>query len=307
VLRRRTHTQLPAPEKFAFQDSQTVNYHPREDFAVLHGADPADIALVEAFAHEYSLTVVERSAAKRSVILTGTAENMQKAFGTSLAHYESPVGRYRGRTGSIMLPAELQGVVTAVLGLDNRPVAKPHLRMAHAKAAAAGLSPALVAQLYNFPAGATGAGQTIGIIELGGGYAAADLTAYFSQLGIKTPTVTSVSVDGGANKPGVDKNSDGEVMLDIEVAGAVAPAAHIVVYFAPNTDQGFHDAIATAVHDTTNKPSVVSISWGGPEDSWTQQARDAMLAACTDAAAVGVTVTAAAGDDGASSCHPGVR
>ena len=98
----------------------------------------------------------------------------------------------------------------------------------------------------------------------------------------------------------MDKNSDGEVMLDIEVAGAVAPAAHIVVYFAPNTDQGFHDAITTAVHDTTNKPSVVSISWGGPEDSWTQQARDAMLSACTDAAAVGVTITAAAGDDGAT-------
>jgi kumamolisin len=107
-------------------------------------------------------------------------------------------------------------------------------------------------------------------------------------------------VDGGANGPGVDTDSDGEVMLDIEVAGAVAQGAHIVVYFAPNTDQGFHYAIATAVHDTTNKPSVISISWGGPEDSWTQQAYNAMLAACTDAAAVGVTVTAAAGDDGAT-------
>src|SRR5260370_1200002 len=131
VLRRRTHTQVAAPEKFAVHDSLTVNYHPREDFAVLHGADPADMALVEAFAHEYSLTVVERSAAKRSVVLTGTVENMQKAFGTSLAHYDSPVGKYRGGTGSIMLPAALQGVVTAVLGLDNRPVAKPHLRMEH--------------------------------------------------------------------------------------------------------------------------------------------------------------------------------
>ena len=59
-------------------------------------------------------------------------------------------------------------------------------------------------------------------------------------------------------------------MLDIEVAGAVAPGARIVVYFAPNTDQGFHDAVTSAVHDTVNKPSVISISWGGPEDSWTQ-------------------------------------
>src|SRR5258708_14091003 len=141
VLRRRPHTQFPAPERFAFHDSQTVNYPPREDFAVLHGADPADIALVEAFAHEYSLTIVERSAAKRSVVLTGTAENMQKAFGTSLAHYDLPLGRYRGRTGSIMLPAELQGVVTAVLGLDNLPIPKPHLRMPRAPSPPAAASP----------------------------------------------------------------------------------------------------------------------------------------------------------------------
>ena len=300
VLRKRAGTQQAQAEDFGFQDSQTVNYHAREEFAVIHGADPADIALVEAFAHEYSLTVTERSAARRSVVLTGTIENLQKAFGVSLAHYETPTGAYRGRTGSITIPANLQAVVVAVLGLDNRPVAKPHLRIAQAAAASGGLSPALVAQLYNFPAAAHGAGQTIGIIELGGGYRASDLNTYFSGLGIKTPTVSSVSVDGGANKPGVDKNSDGEVMLDIEVSGAVAPGARIVVYFAPNTDQGFHDAVTTAVHDTVNKPSVISISWGGPEDSWTQQARNAMLAACTDATRVGVTVTAASGDDGAT-------
>jgi len=301
VLRRRTHAQLPAsPEEFGFKDSRTTNYHRREDFGTIHGADPADIALIEEFAHEYSLTVTERNAARRSVVLSGTAENIQKAFGTSLAHYDTPGGTYRGRTGSIMIPSELQPIVTAVLGLDNRPVAKPHVRMAHAAAATGGLSPALVAQLYNYPKGFNGAGQTIGIIELGGGYRTSDLTTYFKSLGIKTPTVSAISVDGGVNKPGADKNADGEVMLDIEVAGAVAPGARIVVYFAPNTDQGFHDAITTAVHDTTNKPSVISISWGGPEDSWTDQSRNAMLAACTDAAAVGVTVTVAAGDDGAT-------
>jgi len=299
VLRRRPQSRLPAAEEFAFQDTHTVKYHRREDFAVLHGADPADITLIEAFAHEHSLTVRERSAARRSVVLTGTVENMQEAFGTSLAHYQTPAGGYRGRTGPVMIPANLQGVVQAVLGLDNRPVAKPHSRRAHA-AAPAGLAPTAVAQMYNFPAGAHAAGQTIGIIELGGGYKAADLKTYFSGLGLNAPVVTAVSVDGGANAPGVDPDSDGEVMLDIEVAGSVAPGARIVVYFAPNTDQGFHDAITTAVQDTVNIPSVISISWGGPEDSWTQQSTSAMLAACTDAAAVGVTVTAAAGDDGAT-------
>jgi kumamolisin len=89
-------------------------------------------------------------------------------------------------------------------------------------------------------------------------------------------------------------------MLDIEVAGAVAPGADIVVYFAPNTDQGFIDAISTAVHDTTHKPSVISISWGGPESSWTQQSLTALDEACQSAAALGITITAASGDNGSS-------
>ena len=297
VLRRRT--QAAALETFAFSDPKTLSHHSREEYGTIHGAAPADVAKIEAFAHEFGLTVSQSSPARRSIVLSGTAENMQQAFGTSLAYYQSPRGRYRGRTGPVMIPEELQSIVTAVLGLDNRPVAKPHLRM-HKAQPSGSLTPVQVAHLYSFPSGANGAGETIGIIELGGGYKTTDLKTYFHSLGITPPVITAVSVDQGVNRPGVDNNADGEVMLDIEVAGAVAPGAKIVVYFAPNTDQGFVDAITTAVHDTTNKPSVISISWGGPEDSWTQQSAQAMLQAVTDAAAVGVTVTAAAGDDGST-------
>jgi len=300
VLRRRAQSQLPPVEEFAFTDTGTVNHQTREEFGLIHGAAASDLATIEAFAHEFDLTVTERSPARRTVVLSGTAENMQRAFGTSLAHYESPSGAYRGRTGPIQIPTELEPLVTAVLGLDNRRVAKPHLRTARVASPGGALTALQVASAYSFPTGVNGAGQTIGIIELGGGYRSTDLNTYFKGLHLKTPAVSAVSVDGGNNKPGADPDSDGEVMLDIEVAGAVAPGARIVVYFAPNTDQGFHDAITTAVHDTVNKPSVISISWGGPEDSWTLQARNAMLAAVTDAAAVGVTITIAAGDDGAT-------
>src|SRR6202034_742393 len=84
------------------------------------------------------------------------------------------------------------------------------------------------------------------------------------------------------------------------VAGSVAPGASIAVYFTPNTDQGFTDAITTAVHDTTNNPSVISISWGGPEASWTAQVMTALDAACQSAAALGITITVAAGDNGST-------
>lgn len=297
VLSARTET--PQPESYAYSANGPAAHHTREDYGIAHGAAPSGIAAAAEFAHEYGLTVVESSRQKRTVVLAGTVGNMQRAFGTELAYYDSPRGRYRGRTGPVMIPAELASSVKAVLGLDNRPVAKPHVRK-HAALPPGALTPPQVAGLYNFPSGVTGAGQTIGIIELGGGYSTSDLKTYLQSLGIAVPSLVSVSVDGGVNRPGVDQDSDGEVMLDIEVAAAVAPGARIVVYFAPNTDQGFHDAISTAVHDAVYKPSVISISWGGPEDTWTQQSIDAMLQAVTDAAALGVTVTAAAGDDGAT-------
>ena len=136
--------------------------------------------------------------------------------------------------------------------------------------------PLQVAQFYNFPPG-NGAGQTIALIELGGGYNPADLTAYFSEIGVSpAPSVTAVSVDQATNAPtGSADGPDGEVLLDIEIAGAIAPGAAIAVYFAPNTDAGFLDAVTTAAHDTVNKPSIISISWGGPESSWTAQSTSA--------------------------------
>jgi uncharacterized repeat protein (TIGR03803 family) len=154
--------------------------------------------------------------------------------------------------------------------------------------------------LYDYPMNVDGTGESIALIELGGGYNPTDLSNYWSQLNLpKTPIVSAVPVGNGSNNPTRDPGGpDGEVMLDIEVSGAIAPGAKIVVYFAENTDAGFLNAITTAVHDSTNNPSVVSISWGGPESSWTQQAMTSIDEAFQSAAAMGVTVCVAAGDGG---------
>lgn len=269
----------------------------RDAFAETYGADPAAIRQLEEFARENGLKVIEVSAARRTVKLEGTAAQMQEAFGTTLQQCELQGRTYRARTAQIHLPAQLAAQVEAVLGLDNRPQAQTHFRV---RAAAAGVSysPRQVAQLYNFPLDVDGTGQTVGIIELGGGYKPADLKNYFTSLKLKQPSVTAVSVDGGTNSPTTPDSADGEVLLDVEVVGAVAPGAKIVVYFAPNTDQGFLDALTSAIHDTTHKPSVISISWGGPESTWTPQAMTAFDSAAQDAMALGVTVCAACGDDG---------
>jgi kumamolisin len=273
----------------------------REDFAAQCGAKPADMKAVHDFATAHHLAVVANHPARRTVVLSGTVAQFEAAFGVELDAYEHDAGSYRGRTGEIMLPESLSGIVQAVLGLDNRPAARAHFRHVKATAAApVSYTPLEVAALYGFPAG-TGAGQAIGIIELGGGTKAADLKTYFKTLGLKAPKLVSVSVDQGKNHAtGSADGPDGEVMLDVEVAGAVAPAAEIVVYFTPNTDAGFLDAITTAIHDTTHKPSIVSISWGGPESSWTAQSLTAFDEAFQAAAAMGITVCVAAGDNGST-------
>jgi kumamolisin len=274
----------------------------RAEYKKQHAADPAAVTLVRAFAREFNLKVEPdpTSMARRTIRLTGAATDMQKAFGVVLEQKTIDGVEYRVREGSIHLPASLLDPVVAVLGLDNRPQAKPHFRIRRPNVEATSYTPVQVAEAYQFPPNATGAGQTIGIIELGGGYRQTDLTAYFKTLGLAAPAIIAVPVDGGKNSPSNANGADGEVMLDIEVSAAVAPGAKVAVYFAPNTDQGFIDAITTAVHDTTNKPSVISISWGGPESSWTQQSLAALDAACQSAAALGITITVAAGDNGSS-------
>jgi len=200
VVLRRRHQQTIALVPGA------MGFRSRDEYGVVNGASAADLATIDDFAHEHGLTVSESHPNRRSVVLTGTASAMQEAFGTELSTYHAAERglTYRGRTGTLTLPQELSTMVLAVLGLDNRPTAKPHFRKRSATGTTGAFTPPQLAQLYNFPTGVNGSGQTIAIIELGGGYRTTDLRTYFNQLGIKTPKVSAVSVDGGHNKPGGD-------------------------------------------------------------------------------------------------------
>jgi kumamolisin len=276
----------------------------RAELQQRHGTAPADIELVARALSRFGLDVTGRDAGARRITVAGPASAMSSAFGAelSLVTSRAPGGRgqvtHRYREGGLRIPADLDGIVLAVLGLDNRPQARSQARMADPAAATTSYTPPQVAELYQFPLGTDGTGQTLGIIELGGGFSATDLSKYFSSLGVTAPSVTARGIDGASNVADQDPNgADGEVLLDIEVAGSVAPGAAQVVYFAPNTDQGFVDAVTAAVHATPT-PAAVSISWGQSEDSWTAQARTALDAAIADGVALGVTVCVAAGDNG---------
>jgi kumamolisin len=285
---------------------QRGKHFSRADFARRFSALPADITAVKAFATAHGLVVVGEHPARRTLVLSGTVAQFESAFEVELNRYQHDKGTYRGRVGSIQIPENLVGVIEAVLGLDNRPQAEPHFRLRKPRpgsppaATPTSFTPLQVASLYQFPAG-TGSGECVGIIELGGGYRPEDLATYFKALGVGSPDVVAVSVDQANNSPTGDANGpDGEVMLDIEVVGALVPQAKIAVYFAPNTDAGFIDAVTTAAHDTTNNPSVLSISWGGPESTWTPQSSAALDSAFQAAIAMGITVCTASGDNGSA-------
>lgn len=264
-------------------DPDAIGRHlSRGELAEMHGADPVDIRAVEEFASRHGFSILSIHAAARTMIVEGRRGELANVFGAGL-----------------QIP-ELDGRLVAVLGFDQRPIARTYHAFHPRASEAISYTPPQVARLYDFPS-ATGAKQTIALIELGGGFDPNDLEDYWQQLGLSNVSVTAVSVNGASNSPTGDPNGpDGEVVLDIEVAGAVAPEAKIAVYFAPNSDQGFLNGINAAIHDTVRKPSVISISWGSAESEWSPQIMNAFNAAFHDAALLGISVCVAAGDDGSS-------
>ncbi len=273
----------------------------RETYRALHATPEDAIARVRKIAKQFGLSVAHADASAHTMKLTGTYAQAIAAFQPEeIGRYGTTANQFVARSGHITLPEDIRNDVVAVMGLDQRPVAKPHFRVR--SAATTSYTPPQVATAYSYPPNLDGTGQTIALIELGGGYAPNDVTAYFTTLGItRTGTLTDVSVDSATNGGAADPTgADGEVQLDIEVAGSIAPAANIAVYFAPNQGAGFQDAISQAVNDTTHNPSVISISWGGPESSYSAQDLDAINQTMAQAATLGITICVASGDNGSS-------
>jgi len=309
-------------------------YLTTEEFNNSFGADPADLDKVANWAGHNNLKVLDTNAAKRRVLVEGTIADIQRAFGIELHEYEHPTeGRFRGREGELQVPADLYGIIEGVFGLDTRKVGRPRHRRGRLASmtlkdakSARGLSsfpgsffPTQVADLYNYPKQFDGSNQNVAIFAFNGspdpdphgGYDPVALQNYFQQaLGGKMPKITNVVVQGPGNDPGPDTasseqqgDSTGEVMLDMCVVGSVAPGANIFMYFTEFTSQGWLDAIHEAITDQNNI-SVISISYGNPEDdprgAWTKMGVQLVNQAFEAAAAKGITICCASGDDGSS-------
>ncbi|WP_211344874.1 S53 family peptidase [Archangium gephyra] len=314
TVRLRRRRPLPSVDDLGMRPIHQRQHLRHEQFQTTYGAHPEDVSQVEAFAAAHGLRVQGKELARRSVVLGGTVSSFNRAFSTRLMHYEHPDGAFRGRVGPLSLPAELEGVVTGVFGLDTHRLIRHHprprpLRTSHAlvtRELPQVFSIPDLATLYNFPEG-DGAGQCVGLLEFGGGYFPEDVEQSARDLGLPMPEVVAVSVDGVRNTPSRSKDprssqgaSTGEVELDMEVVGALVPLARQAVYFSDFTEKGWVDSLAAAIHDTENKPSVLSISWGFSEmDSiWTPACMEEVNELLQEAATLGITVCVASGDDG---------
>lgn len=316
--RRQNGATMSKMEDFSAQSKTPRKRISRSDFTAQHGADPKQLAAVEAFAKSHGLEVVDSNPERRAVVVRGSATAMAKAFAVELHDYNSPLGKYHGHEGAVNLPSDLADSVEAVIGLDNRQVPAKHFSTAQKKTPADpsntnSLTPQQVARLYNFPAG-DGTGQTIGIYEMQtqdaqgnpapSGYSVQDITASIKAFGgnLKVPKPIDVPVDGVTNSG----KSDGETGLDITVAGAVAQGAKIAVYFTGGTSQSIIHALQAMIHPSAGapEPNIVSISYGwGPDDtnenSFSDQEYTQIDQLFQDAANLSITVLVSSGDSGA--------
>lgn len=301
----------PDMEQVARNAAITGKFLSREELAEAAAPDPADVQAVEEYAQRNGLTVEGVNPVTRRVKLAGSAAAVKQAFGVSLDRYEHRGTTFRGRTGPVLVPERLADIIVGVLGTDDRPMAHRLTTVApqFVSGDSVPMTAVQMASYYNYPAGLDGTGQCIGIIEFGGGYFIQDINTYFTQLGMNTPSIVDVPVAGGSNSPtpGTGLTNDtgsletAEVELDIEVAGSAAPGASLAVYFVGTAStNNWVDAITAAINDSTNNPSVLSISWGLAEDAAPPQFLTPVDQALTSAAAVGLTVLIASGDQGST-------
>jgi kumamolisin len=152
----------------------------REEHEALAGADPKDIESVEALISSRHLTVAWVHPHSRSIGVRGPLSRLAELFGASLEIRRTGTKLFRSRRGYLQVPSELDGIVTGVFGFDTRPFARASRKFRVQSNPEGTFTPKQVAQAYHFPS-ATGKGETIALIELGGGFRYSDLHHYLAK------------------------------------------------------------------------------------------------------------------------------
>jgi kumamolisin len=296
-------------------------------------ANPDDVNLVAGYLNKIGFKVIGANAEAAHVVVEGQIAHFEKAFGIQFVYYDHPRGEYRSYKGRVRLPHDLQRLVTGVIGLDNRSMARPHMH-APVTPGKPKVRATKVAGIYHYPK-STAAGQCIAIVSLGGGIYRSDIKRYFDELGLPQPKIDVILSDGVKNRPA--KRSDVkkylaafresvetgqppnisfppdvqeqiewtiENTMDLQLAATFAPGARIALYLGENTEAGKVHALANAIRDWKRTPSIISCSWGADETDCTTQYFDAMATLFVQAGLLGITLCVSTGDDGSPPSTP---
>ena len=269
-------------------------YLSQEAFFERHGAAKDEFDRVAQYLKERGLRVIDEHPGRRRIMVEGTAEQMNAAFGVVLNRYRAPErkaprhapekrgeGRpfgdhvetgaheYRGFGGPVHLPANLVGLVNAVIGLDNRKVGRPAGAGTGDPPGARYLTPLQIAQAYNFPTNSA-AGQTIGIFEdasSGAAYLHSDVGSYVASFGLPAPALTDILLLGYTNNGALVVNpAPGAVFecnIDVCIAATSGRGANINVYFTDDSELGWDTFFDRATFPLPGDPppSVLTASW----------------------------------------------
>lgn len=233
----------------------------------------------------------------------GKVSDINRMFQTEIGEFKFDGKKYYSELSEVVIPYGLD-FVGNVIGLNNVPKFKHHSQNSNMKT---GFTPVDIAELYDFPLYFRGANRNIAIIELGGGYRQDELEYYFLNYlkNDNMPTIIPIPLDGATNNP-KDPISE-KVMFDIEVAGAIAKCSTIVVYFAPNNDLGFYDAIYFAITNLNYRPCCLSISWGAPESENTSTFMESVNLLFKEGVKNYMNIFCSSGDSGSSDGLPGLN
>ena len=279
------------------------HYLTKAQFAARFGRTDAEVKQLTRYLHTQGLTVGKVHAGNLLVDATGTAAQLEKAFGTKLSTFkDARSGRsFYANDSAPTLPTALASLVSDVAGLNN------HAQLHHQAAArtvsphngpGGGYTPAQLKGGYNVSGTYTGSGQKIALLEFDG-FQQSNITKYDTNYGLGSPTPTVSKVDGGSGALG---DGQVEVELDIEVLHAIAPKANVTVFEGPNSDAGEVDTYQAIVDSGI---PTTSISWGAAESARTTSNINAVDAIFKAGAAEGLGFYAASGDDGSDDAGDG--
>ncbi len=320
-LRRSPETERAAQTLVAeLHDPKSPRYHrwlTASEYGQAFGASQQDVDTVTAWLRGQGFTVNQVYPGGLTIDFSGTAAQVSRAFHTEIHYLNARGERHIGNISDPQIPAALAPAVTGILSLhDFQPrvmrKARPAFTYSNGGSTYQVITPSDLATIYNFgpvfAAGITGKGQTIAVIEDADLYSTADYDTFRSTFGLSQYSGSLVTVHPGCIDPGIRSGDDAEATLDAEWASAAAPDATIELASCSSTRSTYGGLLALEnLINSAAPPQVISISYGECEAVNGAALNAAFNAAYQQAAAEGISVFVAAGDEGAASCDAGAE